>query len=182
MGFRGLAAGVCVGVLVVSACGGDAGEAGGGSGLNPALARGGSPGTGSAEIATDIAPDLQVDLSLLTRLPSGLHMRDLEVGRGEEAAVNGRTVRLAYTAWLSNGVQFDSSREGGEPVEFTVGVGDVILGWDEGVVGMREGGRRLLVVPPALGYGESGHPGMIPPNSTLVFDIELVEILSGGRE
>ena len=106
---------------------------------------------------------------------------DLTVGTGAEA-VSGRTVSVNYTGWLydpnapdNKGTQFDSSI-GREPFSFTVGSGSVIRGWDQGVPGMRVGGRRRLVIPPALGYGSQGFPPVIPPNATLIFDIELLGV------
>jgi FKBP-type peptidyl-prolyl cis-trans isomerase len=110
-----------------------------------------------------------------TRTPSGLQYRDRKVGEGPEAA-SGDHVVVHYTGQLENGRQFDSSRDRGEPFEFALGAGMVIRGWDEGVAGMRAGGRRILVIPPELGYGARGAGGVIPPNSTLVFDVELLEI------
>jgi NAD+-dependent protein deacetylase sirtuin 4 len=110
-----------------------------------------------------------------TRTPSGLQYSDRKVGEGQEAA-SGDHVVVHYTGQLENGRQFDSSRDRGEPFEFALGAGMVIRGWDEGVAGMRVGGRRILVIPPELGYGARGAGGVIPPNSTLVFDVELLEI------
>jgi FKBP-type peptidyl-prolyl cis-trans isomerase len=103
------------------------------------------------------------------------------VGDGNEAAA-GQQVTVHYTGWLydagapdTRGRQFDSSR-GGEPLEFRLGAGNVIPGWDQGVAGMRVGGRRTLTIPPALGYGSQGFPGAIPPDATLVFDVELLDV------
>jgi FKBP-type peptidyl-prolyl cis-trans isomerase len=117
---------------------------------------------------------LNVDLSASTLKPSGLHVRDLAVGTGEEATA-GRRVAVLYTGWLTNGTQFDGNMPNGPTLPFTVGVGEVIPGWDEGVAGMRVGGRRQLVIPPELAYGEAAM-GPIPPNSTLVFEVELVGV------
>jgi FKBP-type peptidyl-prolyl cis-trans isomerase len=106
---------------------------------------------------------------------------DDRVGDGNEAAA-GQQVTVHYTGWLydagapdNRGRQFDSSR-GGEPLEFRLGAGNVIPGWDQGVAGMRVGGRRTLTIPPALGYGSQGFPGAIPPDATLVFDVELLDV------
>ncbi len=121
------------------------------------------------------APQLQVDLQEMTRTPSGLYYRDLVEGTGP-LAEPGDHVVVHYTGWLPNGRQFDSSRERGEPFDFTLGGRQVIQGWDEGVAGMREGGRRQLVIPPELGYGDRGMGMAIPPRSVLVFDVELLEV------
>jgi FKBP-type peptidyl-prolyl cis-trans isomerase FkpA len=118
---------------------------------------------------------LNVDLAAMTRTPSGLYYRDLEVGTGQTAEP-WDVVAVHYTGWLPDGSQFDSSRDVGEPFLFQIGTGNVIDGWDEGVAGMSVGGRRQLVIPPDLGYGESGVGGVIPPNATLVFDVELLEV------
>ena len=113
--------------------------------------------------------------------PSALLSTDLTVGAGTEAII-GRRVTVHYTGWLfdadraeSKGTQFDSSA-GGTPFAFTLGVGQVIAGWDQGVPGMRVGGKRRLIIPPALGYGSQGAGSVIPPNRGLVFDIELVSV------
>jgi len=105
---------------------------------------------------------------------SGLYYRDLQPGTGAEAT-NGRTVSVHYTGWLPSGETFDSSIPRGEPIEFRLGEGAVIQGWDEGLAGMKVGGKRKLVIPAPLGYGASGG-GPIPPNSVLVFDVELVGV------
>jgi FKBP-type peptidyl-prolyl cis-trans isomerase len=111
----------------------------------------------------------------LTTADSGLKYVDLKVGKGEPAKV-GQLVMVNYDAWLANGTRFDSSYARREPFRFKIGAGQVIQGWDEGVVGMRVGGKRKLIIPPGLGYGEQGAGDRIPPNSTLVFEIELLEL------
>ena len=111
----------------------------------------------------------------LTTTPSGLQYKDLETGTGDEAQPRAH-VQVHYTGELTDGRQFDSSRDRGDPLDFTLGVGQVIQGWDEGVTGMKVGGRRILVIPPELGYGARGAGGVIPPNATLVFDVELVGV------
>ncbi|MCK5447788.1 MAG: FKBP-type peptidyl-prolyl cis-trans isomerase [Gemmatimonadetes bacterium] len=112
----------------------------------------------------------------MQRTPSGLYIQDLVEGRGL-AARSGHVVVVHYTGWLPNGEQFDSTREAGEARSFQLGARrDVITGWEEGVTGMRIGGKRRLVVPPHLGYGARGVPGAIPPNATLVYEFELMDI------
>ena len=109
------------------------------------------------------------------KTPSGLQYWDIKVGTGQEAK-NGDHVKVHYTGWLTTGKKFDSS-VGGAPFDFTIGHGDVIKGWDEGVTGMKVGGKRQLRIPPDLAYGAQGYPGAIPPNATLILDIRLVSIL-----
>ena len=119
--------------------------------------------------------DLGVDPAALTTAPSGLRYQDLSAGQGAEAT-EGATALVHYTGWLTDGKKFDSSRDRGEPFAFRVGAGQVIAGWDEGVAGMKVGGRRKLVIPASLGYGQGGAPPVIPPGATLVFDVELLEV------
>lgn len=111
--------------------------------------------------------------------PSGLQYEDTITGSGAEAA-KGNQVAVHYTGWLyANGVagaKFDSSKDRGQPFRFPLGGGQVIRGWDEGVAGMKVGGTRRLVIPPELGYGARGAGGVIPPNATLLFDVELVSV------
>jgi len=106
--------------------------------------------------------------------PTELIIEDVSLGDGEEA-VQGSTVGVHYTGWLVNGAKFDSSRDRGVPFFFQIGGGQVIAGWEQGVAGMRIGGKRKLTIPPHLGYGRRG-AGPIPANSTLIFDIELLKI------
>lgn len=111
-----------------------------------------------------------------TTTPSGLVIEELEVGGGATAA-KGQTVSVHYTGWLTNGSKFDSSKDRNDPFQFPLGAGYVIKGWDEGVQGMQVGGKRKLTIPPELGYGARGAGGVIPPNATLVFEVELLDIL-----
>ena len=104
---------------------------------------------------------------------SGLEIEDQIVGDGEEA-VAGQTVEVHYTGWLTDGTKFDSSLDRDETFSFKLGGGQVIAGWDQGVAGMKIGGARKLTIPPEMGYGESGAGGVIPPNATLVFKVELI--------
>ncbi len=107
---------------------------------------------------------------------TGLVIEDIVEGAGDTAAA-GHTVSVHYTGWLTNGNKFDSSKDRNDPFEFALGARQVIAGWDEGVQGMKVGGTRKLTIPPTLGYGARGAGGVIPPNATLVFEVELLEIL-----
>ena len=109
------------------------------------------------------------------RTPSGLEIEEIERGFGDPARA-GHTVSVHYTGYLQDGTKFDSSLDRGEPFSFPLGAGKVIRGWDEGLVGMKVGGRRKLVIPPELAYGSRGAGRLIPPGATLVFDVELVEV------
>jgi FKBP-type peptidyl-prolyl cis-trans isomerase len=110
------------------------------------------------------------------KTPSGLVYWDTRVGNGE-VAKEGSHVRVHYTGWLTSGTKFDSSVDAGKPFDFTIGNGEVIKGWEEGVSGMRVGGKRQLRIPPDLGYGADGTPdGSIPPKATLIFDVQLLGV------
>ncbi|MFW5952252.1 MAG: FKBP-type peptidyl-prolyl cis-trans isomerase [Gemmatimonadota bacterium] len=126
-------------------------------------------------VAEDYARALDVELGAMTRRPTGVYVQDLVEGEGMRAD-SGDIVTVHYTGWLPQGTEFDSSRDG-EPFEFALGYGQVISGWDQGVVGMRVGGERRLVIPPGLAYGASG-TGPIPGNATLVFDVELLDVVN----
>jgi FKBP-type peptidyl-prolyl cis-trans isomerase FkpA len=113
-------------------------------------------------------------MSLITTA-SGLQYEEVRVGTGATAR-SGQDVVVHYTGWLTDGRKFDSSRDRGDPFTFCLGAGQVIAGWDEGVEGVQVGGMRMLTIPPRLGYGEFGAGGVIPPNATLVFEVELIDI------
>ncbi len=106
---------------------------------------------------------------------SGLKHEDLSIGDGATAET-GQSVTVHYTGWLENGTKFDSSLDRNDPFRFILGKGQVIRGWDEGVAGMQIGGKRKLTIPPQLGYGPSGAGGVIPPNATLIFEVELLAV------
>ena len=114
----------------------------------------------------------------MTTTPSGLQYEDTAVGSG--ATATSGTCVMHYTGWLwvngAKGAKFDSSVDRGEPFEFAIGVGQVIKGWDEGVMSMKVGGKRTLRIPPELGYGARGAGGVIPPNATLLFEVELLDL------
>lgn len=136
---------------------------------------GSSQGVGGRPEEVVFLSGLGVDLKQMTRTATGLYWRDLDAGQGPEATP-GSVAVVHYAGWLPNGRMFDSSRDQGNPFSFTLGAGRVIAGWDEGVAGMRVGGRRQLVIPPDLGYGARGAAGAIPPNATLVFVVELMAV------
>ena len=113
--------------------------------------------------------------SIQTEEVTGVQIEELIVGTGAEAT-SGSPVVVHYTGWLVDGTKFDSSVDRGQPFQFALGQGMVIQGWDEGVVGMKVGGKRKLTIPPELGYGANGAGGVIPPNATLIFEVELLEV------
>lgn len=127
-------------------------------------------GTPSNPAADTYAASLGVNIPAMTRKNDNLYVQDLVVGTGAEA-ISGRLLGMTYTGWLANGQQFDSN-VGGANFNFSLGAGQVIAGWDQGIAGMRVGGRRRIVIGSALGYGSRGQ-GAIPPNATLVFVVDL---------
>jgi FKBP-type peptidyl-prolyl cis-trans isomerase len=130
--------------------------------------------TVSTPVGRSDAADNQV-----TEMPDGLKYTDTKTGDGATARA-GNKVSVNYTGWLYNngtkGAKFDSSLDRGQPFQFTLGAHQVISGWDEGVAGMKVGGKRTLIIPPELGYGSRGAGGAIPPNATLIFDVDLLQV------
>lgn len=116
-----------------------------------------------------------MDLENAVTTESGLKYIDLKEGDGE-SPTKGQTVTVHYTGTLEDGKKFDSSRDRNKPFSFKIGVGQVIKGWDEGVASMKVGGQRILIIPSDLGYGARGAGGVIPPNATLIFDVELLDV------
>ena len=148
-----------VAAFVLAACGG---------GEEPAETE---TGSGEEEVAAD-SGDCPTEPTVTD---DGLEIKEIECGDGEEAK-KGDTLEVHYEGRLEDGTKFDASRDHGSTFDFQLGAGQVIQGWDEGLVGMKIGGKRELTIPPELGYGAAGSPPVIPPNATLVFIVELVDI------
>jgi len=132
----------------------------------------------SKNATASVKPDTSAPTKLSgapTKMPDGLEYWDIKKGTGA-VAQSGHKVKVHYTGWLTNGKKFDSSVDRKQPFEFMLGAGQVIKGWDEGVAGMKVGGKRQLRIPPDLGYGGAGAGGVIPPNATLIFDVELLGV------
>ena len=108
-------------------------------------------------------------------MEDNLKVEDIEIGTGTEA-VNGKILTVHYTGTLSDGIKFDSSIDRGQPFSFSLGASQVIAGWDQGLLGMKVGGKRKLTIPPQLAYGDQGVPGAIPPNAALIFEVELLDV------
>jgi FKBP-type peptidyl-prolyl cis-trans isomerase len=158
-------------VLLLGACGEEKKD----SGSNQA---GGSQAPASTETSADASAQPEVACSAdATELPGGLCYVDTKLGDGPEVK-KGDVLKMNYVGKLADGTVFDESSKHGGPFEFKLGAGAVIQGWDEGIPGMRVGGKRTLTIPPEMGYGESGYPPVIPPNATLVFDVEVVSVKS----
>lgn len=132
-----------------------------------------SPAPPAAPTATTEPVTLNEEGMIAT--PSGLKYKDIVEGTGVSPKA-GQTITVHYTGLLANGEKFDSSRDRGQPIDFVIGKGAVIKGWDEGVITMKIGGKRKLIIPPDLGYGAQGRPPSIPPNSTLLFEVELIGV------
>ncbi len=141
-------------------------------GPNRAQGRGDLPG-GIAQQQIEQAAPVEPGKARLTA--SGMSIQDLVVGTGGVAEI-GKTVSVHYTGWLMDGTKFDSSVDRGYPYEFKLGSGRVIKGWNEGVAGMKVGGKRILIIPPELGYGERGAGNVIPPDATLKLEVELLGV------
>jgi FKBP-type peptidyl-prolyl cis-trans isomerase FkpA len=128
--------------------------------------------------AVPVAPNTNAPTKVTgdgVKTETGLQYWDITVGTGEEAK-SGDKVKVHYTGWFTSGKKFDSSVDAHQPYSFTLGQGNVIKGWDEGVAGMKVGGKRQLRIPPELAYGEQGYKNIVPPNATLIFDVQLLSV------
>lgn len=171
------AAPLCAALLLLAACGGgeaDATASGGDGAEGDAATSAPAPSDSACEALTSVSADS------MTVTDSGLRYLQLAEGQGR-AAGTGDTVAVHYTGCLTDGTKFDSSRDRGQPIQFVLGTGRVIQGWDEGLQGVRVGGKRILRIPPELAYGSRGG-GPIPPNATLLFRVELMEVAPAGPD
>jgi len=139
----------------------------------PALLAVGAPGVAGEPDRPGHPERAESHAEIIT--PSGLRFTDLRVGQGQEAT-EGKIVEVHYTGWLKDGKKFDSTETCQKPMTFRMGAGDVIKGLDEGITGMREGGKRRLIIPPSLGLGKQGAGGVIPPNAVLIYEVELLAV------
>lgn len=136
---------------------------------------GGAPSPAPAPQPVGSIPPVPAGAQTPVTTATGLVYQDFVVGTGA-MPTPGRTVTVHYTGWLTNGTKFDSSRDRGVPYQFAIGQGRVVAGWDEGIMSMKAGGQRRLTVPASLGYGAAGRGGVIPPNATMIFDVELLAV------
>lgn len=135
-----------------------------------------TPSANPSAVATVAVTPVQTAENKVVQLEGGLQLQDLIIGSGKEAT-NGRIITVNYSGTLADGKKFDSSYDRGQPFQFNLGSGQVIRGWELGVAGMKVGGKRKLIIPPALGYGDRNiGNGLIPPNSTLIFEVELLGV------
>lgn len=135
----------------------------------------GEPEFATTTLTTQQPMNEESTMELPQQLPTSLTIKDTVVGDGAEA-VAGKTVTVHYLGMLPDGTVFDGSKKRGQPFTFTLGAGQVIQGWDQGVAGMKVGGTRQLIIPPDMGYGAQGAGGVIPPNATLIFEVELLDV------
>lgn len=163
-----LASALIVAAVSVSACGANPSSTGTTQSQAPAQ-------TQTQQSQTQPAPSTEPTPGPTSPAVTKLVVKDLTVGTGATAKA-GNTVTVNYTGWLNDGTKFDSSFDRNEPFSFTIGQNKVIQGWEQGVVGMKVGGTRRLIIPPDLGYGAQGAGGVIPPNATLIFDVQLLSV------